>query len=371
MGKRRRKAKHRARQKAWAKNPERLQEEAEKAEKRQQQKAAKEEQKKRAEQQAKREARDQQRAEQLVLVEGSSLFKDAMRRFMRNRLALLCAVLTLGLFLFSMAPHFLALLRDRFGVEFGAAVLRFIDSHTFQETIIANQAPSARHWFGTDALGRDLFARIRYGGGISFQVAVVGTLVSLVIGVSYGAISGYVGRTLDNLMMRFVDILYGLPYMFVVIVFMAVFQELNSLLAIFIGLGLVQWLTMARITRGQVLSLRKQEFVTAAKVIGASPKRIILLHLIPNLLGPIIVYSTLTIPGIMLQESFLSFLGLGIREPDCSWGSLAADGIQAISPIESYWWQTFFPCLALALVLFSLNFIGDGLRDALDPKGRQ
>lgn len=371
MSKKKRKKKHLARQKATANDPKKLKQEKEQ----QRQKAAEREQKakdrKRREQEEKRAVKQAEMQKKLELVEGTSLFKDAMRRFRRNRLALVCGILTLALFIFSMTPHILGFLHNTLNIELGDTLLDLVNSHKVQQTTIANQAPSGEHWFGTDALGRDLFARVRYGGGISFQVAIVGTLVSLIIGVSYGAIAGYAGGIYDNLMMRFVDILYGLPYMFVVIVFMAVFQNINSLVAIFIGLGLVQWLTMARITRGQVLTLRNQEFVTAAKVIGASPKRIIFLHIVPNLLGPIIVYATLTVPGIMLQESFLSFLGLGIREPDCSWGSLAADGIQAISPIESYWWQTLFPCLALAIVLFSLNFIGDGLRDALDPKGRK
>lgn len=294
------------------------------------------------------------------LVVGSSLFKDAMRRFLRNRLAVVCLVITIISSVVCMVPHLP-------GVPKSISEKHIITNHGAN-----NQPPSAEYWFGTDELGRDLFARVVYGGGISFQVAFLGTLVSLIIGVTYGAFAGYLGGRIDNLMMRFVDILYGLPFMFVVILIMTVVKkETNSMIPIFVALGAVQWLTMARIARGQVLSLREQEFVTAARTIGASTPRIIFLHIIPNLLGPIIVYTTLTIPGTMLQESFLSFLGLGIREPDCSWGSLASQGIQAVSPIASYWWQVLFPCGALALTLFSLNFVGDGLRDALDPKGRQ
>ena len=294
------------------------------------------------------------------LVVGSSLFKDAMRRFLRNRLAVVCLVITIFSSVVCMVPHLP-------GVPKSISEKHIITNHGAN-----NQPPSAEYWFGTDELGRDLFARVIYGGGISFQVAFLGTLVSLIIGVTYGAFAGYLGGRIDNLMMRFVDILYGLPFMFVVILIMTVVKkETNSMIPIFVALGAVQWLTMARIARGQVLSLREQEFVTAARTIGASTPRIIFLHIIPNLLGPIIVYTTLTIPGTMLQESFLSFLGLGIREPDCSWGSLASQGIQAVSPIASYWWQVLFPCGALALTLFSLNFVGDGLRDALDPKGRQ
>ncbi|MDF1662284.1 MAG: ABC transporter permease [Planctomycetota bacterium] len=294
------------------------------------------------------------------LVVGSSLFKDAMRRFLRNRLAVVCLVITVLSGVICMIPHLP-------GMPTSITEAHIITNHGQN-----NLGPSSEHWFGTDELGRDLFARVVYGGGISFQVAFLGTMVSLIIGVTYGAFAGYLGGRIDNLMMRFVDILYGLPFMFVVILIMTVVKkETNSMIPIFMALGLVQWLTMARIARGQVLSLREQEFVTAARTIGASTPRIIFLHIIPNLLGPIIVYTTLTIPGTMLQESFLSFLGLGIREPHCSWGSLASQGIQAVSPIASYWWQVLFPCGALALTLFSLNFVGDGLRDALDPKGRQ
>jgi oligopeptide transport system permease protein len=297
-------------------------------------------------------------ADQLVV--GSSLFQDAMRRFLRNRLAVLCMVAFVLVTLICMVPH----------VPFMPKSIA--EAHTITDYNHTNEPPSLEHIFGTDHLGRDLFARVVFGGGISFQVAFLGTLVSLIIGVTYGAFAGYFGGRIDNLMMRFVDILYGLPFMFVVILIMTIVKkETNSMIPIFVALGLVQWLTMARITRGQVISLREQEFITAAQTIGASTPRIVFRHIIPNLLGPIIVYTTLTIPGTMLQESFLSFLGLGIREPDCSWGSLASQGIQAISPIATLWWQVLFPCGALALSLFSLNFVGDGLRDALDPKGRK
>lgn len=296
------------------------------------------------------------------LAEGTSLFKDAMRRFRRNKMSMVCLVLSL---LMLVACFFPLLLGDEIA-----------NAYTLQEQTKTNQPPALEggihYWCGTDAVGRSVFFRVLYGGRISFAVAFVGTAVSLVIGIAFGAIAGYFGGTIDNLMMRFVDMLYGLPYMFLVILIMTLLPEgANNVVWIFVALGLVQWLTMARITRGQVISLREQEFITAARTIGASTPRIIAFHIVPNLLGPIIVYTTLTVPGVMLQESFLSFLGLGIREPDCSWGSLASEGIQALSPIANFWWQTFFPCLALALTLFSLNFVGDGLRDALDPKGRK
>jgi len=343
------------------------------------------------------------------LVEGSSLFRDAMRRFRRNRMARVCFTAALIMFCLcffrdlkflsrplaeGLAPGLAegatpALIADR-GALWGLAIAFHPEGYRRTFSGSENQAPGGGHWMGTDALGRDLFSRVLYGGRISFIVALVGTLVSLIIGVIYGAVAGYMGGTLDNLMMRFVDILYGLPFMFVVILIMALLSKdtpvplwlssrigaddlnlLTNMVPMFVALGLVQWLTMARITRGQVISLREQEFITAARTIGVPTSRIIARHIIPNLLGPIIIYSTLTVPGVMLQESFLSFLGLGIRAPQCSWGSLASDGIQALSPVKSYWWQIVFPCLALAITLFSLNFIGDGLRDALDPKGKK
>lgn len=219
------------------------------------------------------------------------------------------------------------------------------------------------HMLGTDDLGRDLFTRILYGGRISFAVGLLATLVSFLIGVSYGAIAGYAGGWVDNVMMRFVDVLYGLPFMFVVILLMVIVGQ--EIYLLFIALGAVQWLTMSRIVRGQVISLKGQEFVEAARSIGVSPGKIVFRHLIPNALGPIIVYVTLTVPAVMLEEAFLSFLGLGVKAPDASWGTLASDGAKAIA---TYPWLIIYPGLALALTLLSLNFLGDGLRDALDPR---
>ncbi len=222
---------------------------------------------------------------------------------------------------------------------------------------------NTRHWLGTDELGRDLLVRILYGARVSLAVGFLAAIVSLIIGVLYGSIAGYVGGRLDNLMMRFVDTLYSLPFMFFVILLMAVAGR--SFYLLFIAIGAVSWLTTARIVRGQVMSLKNSEFVEAARASGTSHLSIILIHLIPNTIGPIIVYFSLLVPRVMLEESFLSFIGLGVQAPMASWGSIVADAqsIYLFCP-----WQIVFPGLALTLTLFSLNFIGDGLRDALDPK---
>jgi oligopeptide transport system permease protein len=249
--------------------------------------------------------------------------------------------------------------------------------------------PSARHPMGTDEAGRDLLARVLQGGRISLMVGVISTFVSLIVGVSYGAIAGYLGGRIDNVMMRIVDIIYAIPYILIVIVLLSVFggpntpgwitslaetfggagnQGLAQIFLLFFALGLVSWLTMARVVRGQILSLKNQEFVMAAKATGVSTPAIIFRHLVPNALGPVIVYATLTVPSVMLTEAFLSFLGIGVQAPFASWGSLAADGIKNIAV---YPWQLLFPGITMALTLFSLNFLGDGLRDALDPQTRK
>lgn len=242
---------------------------------------------------------------------------------------------------------------------------------------------------GTDELGRDVLARIFWGARISLVVGVVATLVSLVIGVTWGATAGYLGGWVDNVMMRIVDVLYSVPFIFLVIFLISILSEntvgiaylggktlkvwladngFDRIRIFFVVIGLVYWLTMARVVRGQVLSLKQEQFIEAARTIGASRARIIFLHLVPNVMSIIIVYLTLTIPSVMLFEAFLSFLGLGVEAPDASWGVLASDAIKVITPVRSYWWLVTFPSLALGITLFALNFLGDGLRDALDPR---
>ncbi|MGA0333924.1 MAG: ABC transporter permease [Kiritimatiellia bacterium] len=237
--------------------------------------------------------------------------------------------------------------------------------YSFEEMNLfeANQGPSSEHWFGTDELGRDLFTRTLVGGRISFAVALAATSVSLIIGVSYGGISGYVGGRLDAWMMRLVDVLYALPFTLLVILLITVFER--NLILLFVAIGAVEWLTMARIVRGQVMGLRHQEFIEACQVLGYGQSRILFRHLLPNVMGTVIIYVTLTIPSVMLLEAFLSFLGLGVQPPMSSWGSLIKDGVGAM---EDFPWQMVFPGLALFLTLLALNFLGDGLRDVLDPR---
>lgn len=302
-------------------------------------------------------------------VRGSSLWRDAWRRLLKNKLSvfglIVVALITVG----SITGP--AIIKRTFGFT-----PDYIPSHDVK--LIKSFPPftgpdgkfSWLHPMGTDNAGRDQLARVLQGGQISLFVGVISTLVSLLIGVSYGAIAGYLGGRIDNLMMRVVDVLYSLPYIIVVIVLLSMFRSQTprgQLVLLFIALGSVSWLTMARIVRGQVLSLKNQEFVLAARATGVSAPRIIFRHLVPNTLGPVIVYATLTIPQIMLTEAFLSFLGFGVQAPLASWGSLAADGIQNIA---IYPWQLIFPGVTMALTLFSLNFLGDGLRDALDPQMR-
>lgn len=278
--------------------------------------------------------------------QGTSLWQDAWRRLRNNKMA----VLGLGVLITAII---IALLTP------------WIAPYSYQQQNLAMGAmpPSAEHWLGTDVLGRDMLTRIMYGGRVSLMVGFIATGVALLIGVIYGAVAGYVGGRVDAAMMRLVDILYALPFMIFIILLMVIFGQ--NILLLFFAIGAVEWLTMARIVRGQVLTLRRQEFIEAAISMGLGPWTIIRRHIIPNTLGPVIVYTTLTIPSVMLLEAFLSFLGLGIQPPQSSWGLLISYGVETM---EEYPWLLIYPGLTLTITLFALNFLGDGLRDALDPQ---
>ena len=387
--------------------------------------------------------------EKVAVVAGTSLWKDAWRRLLKNKLAVFGMIVIAAMVVL---------------VSIGPVILRWLTGNTpdyipSDGNLIKSFPPSAGHPMGTDEQGRDILARVLQGGRISLAVGVISTIVSLVVGVSYGAIAGYLGGKIDNVMMRIVDIIYAIPYILIVIVLLSVFGGPNtqvliaglpSILAaliagmigvlvavsiyrrmfgeglslspgesvkrfafglleaiivigivagvayavylsgvggaiseryggavslglsqiflLFFALGLVSWLTMARVVRGQILSLKNQDFVMAAKATGVSTFGIIFRHLVPNALGPVIVYATLTVPSVMLSEAFLSYLGLGVQAPYASWGSLAADGVKNIAIFP---WQLIFPGVTMAITLFSLNFLGDGLRDALDPQTRK
>ncbi len=281
---------------------------------------------------------------------GRSLWSDAWRRLARNRVAV-----GAGVFLVVMCT-----------IAALAPWIPLVQDPTAQDLARGATPPAWAHWFGTDELGRDTFARVMYGGRISMLVGLVATFVSIVIGVTWGAIAGYAGGRTDDAMMRVVDVLYSLPYIFLVILLLVFFSR--SLWMLFAALGLVQWLTMARIVRGQVLSLKTMTFVEAARALGASDAAILFRHIVPNTLGPVIVYTTLTVPAVILQEAFLSFLGLGVQPPDASWGTLVSDGSRVLALFP---WLVIFPGLAMSLTLLAFNFLGDGLRDALDPQNRR
>lgn len=279
--------------------------------------------------------------------EGASLWQDAWQRLRKNRMAVAGGiVLVLFMVVALLTPWLAPYAYEAQNLDLGAS------------------PPSGDHWLGTDVFGRDVLTQIMYGGRVSLAVGFIATAVALLIGVTWGAIAGYAGGRVDAVMMRMVDILYALPFMIFIVLLMVVFGR--NVLLLFLAIGAVEWLTMARIMRSQVQSLRQQEFVEAAISLGLSPAAIIRRHVIPNALGPIIVYTTLTIPSVMLLEAFLSFLGLGIQPPQTSWGLLISYGAETM---EEYPWLLIFPGLALTTTLFSLNFLGDGLRDALDVRG--
>jgi peptide/nickel transport system permease protein/oligopeptide transport system permease protein len=272
---------------------------------------------------------------------------------------------------------------------FGLCFLGPLFSPYSSDILSENQfsPPSAQHWMGTDINGRDVLTMTLEGGRISLLVGLVGAGISLVIGTFYGLISGYMGGKIDLIMMRIVDIMYSLPRIVIVMVLIAIFDsqtkglldtfgwydlvQYSRILLLFVGLGLVEWLTMARIVRGQVLSLKERQYVLASQTMGQSHWRIMTRHLLPNLIGIVIVYLTLTIPTVILEESFLSFLGLGVQAPQASWGTLLSDGASMINPIKIYWWLLFTPSLMMGLTLLALNFLGDALRDVYDPSAKK
>jgi oligopeptide transport system permease protein len=289
-------------------------------------------------------------------VRGRSLWRDARTRFMRNRAAVL-SVIALGLVAaFALLGPFVAAWSNE---DIDWAVLGNVAT-TGQPSITNG------HYFGTDELGRDLFARTVQGTQISLMVGLVGAMIAVIVGTLYGAIAGYLGGRVDSVMMRVVDVLMSIPYMFVLILMLVVFGK--SILMLFIGIGLLSWLEMSRIVRGQTLSLKNKEFVEAAIATGVRPLRIVLRHIIPNLLGVVVVYATLLVPNMIIYESFISFLGLGVQEPMTSLGALISAGSSQMQ--YGTLWQIGFPLFIFVVILFSLFFVGDGLRDALDPKDR-
>ena len=293
----------------------------------------------------------------------------AWRRLRRNPVAITAAVILITVLAFAV---------------FGLSAFR-LDPHATSNAQYS--PPGDGHLFGTDVNGRDAFARVLEGARISLLVGFCGAFISLFVGTTYGMISGYTGGRTDALMMRFVEILYAIPRLIIIILVTFIFDRhfknwlngvglswlvgYSKIIILIISLGLIEWLTMARIVRGQVLALKSQQFVLAARALGQSHTRIILRHLLPNLLGIIIIYLTLTIPAVILDESFLSFLGLGVQAPQASWGSLLSEGALVINPVKSYWWLLLFPALVMSVTLLALNFLGDALRDALDPRAKR
>lgn len=281
-----------------------------------------------------------------VVQEGTSLWRDSYYRLSKNKMAVVS-------FFYLLLQVILAI--------FAPLIAPFPYEET--DLLLGAVAPNAEHWMGTDDLGRDIFTRTLYGARVSLAIGALAVLVSVVIGIAYGATSGFLGGRIDYLMQRILEVLYAIPFMLFVIIVMVIAGR--NIYVMFIALGAVQWLSMARIVRGQVISLKQMEYVDAARSIGVSNAKIIARHMVPNILGPVIVYTTLTIPSVILEEAFLSFIGLGVQEPMSSWGTLINYGVEAM---EVYPWMLLFPCLTLILTLLALNFLGDGLRDALDPK---
>lgn len=288
----------------------------------------------------------------------------ALRRFRRNRLALAGLVVLVAI----VAAAIGGLVQDRLAAWHG-------EPQPYRTPLpgIHPQPPSLGHPFGTDTLGRDMLARTLVGGCVSLGVGLAAAIVSVLVGTVWGLVAGYVGRGVDTVMMRVVDVLYGLPYILLVILLLVLFTQQYAwvrVTALFLAIGGVSWLTMARVVRGQVLALREAEFIQAARAMGTRTGRIIFREMMPNLAGTILVCATLTVPMAILQESFLSFLGLGVPPPLASWGTLASDALGALNPVRAYWWLMVFPCAFLGATLLGLNFVGDGLRDAFDPRAR-
>jgi oligopeptide transport system permease protein len=289
-------------------------------------------------------------------VQGRSLWRDAWGRFIRNRAAFWSLVTLVCVGIFALLGPFIAVWSHQ---DIDWAVLGNVAD-------MGSPSLANGHYFGTDELGRDLFARTVQGTQISLMVGIVGAMIAVVVGTLYGAIAGYLGGRIDSVMMRIVDVLMSIPYMFVLILMLVVFGK--SILMLFIGIGLLSWLDMSRIVRGQTLSLKNKEFVEAAIATGVRPLRIVLRHIIPNLLGVVVVYATLLVPNMIIYESFISFLGLGVQEPMTSLGALISAGASQMQ--YGVLWQIGFPLFIFIVILFSLFFVGDGLRDALDPKDR-
>jgi len=293
---------------------------------------------------------------EIVAEKGRSLWQEATRRFLGNRAAMFCGLLLLGIVVFTLVGPYLS----HWTIEkVDWPVLGKVKDLGFPSL-------ETGHFFGVDESARDLYSRVIQGTQISLAVGVLGSLVAVVVGTLYGAVAGYFGGRLDSLMMRVVDILYSIPFMFILILLLIIFGR--SFIMLFVGIGLVSWLGMSRVVRGQTLTLKNREFVEAAIAGGARPMTVILRHIVPNLMGVVVVYATLLIPEMILTESFISFLGLGVQEPNTSLGALISEGAQTMQYGEI--WQLAFPLVFFVLIIYAFFFIGDGLRDALDPKDR-